>query len=190
MPDNEEQAATCSHESEPWPQMCFLLVSVETVDACINRDMSMDAVDYEAESWSLTVEHKFCKTQDKRAVKRQDVIYGEQIANRSCHMLLYASNCLRACCRADADGASPPADFTHHGRGFPTGDEGGGAAGLGGSGAGLPLSGPAAGLPSRLLRRNEGAATQLGPAAGTRELPHSTDRRRPAPTGSQWFLLE
>ncbi|TNM92228.1 hypothetical protein fugu_019240 [Takifugu bimaculatus] len=37
--------------------------------------MSMDAVDYEAESWSLTVEHKFCKTQDKRAVKRQDVIY-------------------------------------------------------------------------------------------------------------------
>ncbi|XP_011602975.2 rho guanine nucleotide exchange factor 28 [Takifugu rubripes] len=47
----------------------------ETVDACINRDMSMDAVDYEAESWSLTVEHKFCKTQDKRAVKRQDVIY-------------------------------------------------------------------------------------------------------------------
>uniref|UniRef100_H2VDT7 Rho guanine nucleotide exchange factor 28 n=1 Tax=Takifugu rubripes TaxID=31033 RepID=H2VDT7_TAKRU len=75
MPDNEEQAATCSHESEPWPQMCFLLVSVETVDACINRDMSMDAVDYEAESWSLTVEHKFCKTQDKRAVKRQDVIY-------------------------------------------------------------------------------------------------------------------
>uniref|UniRef100_A0A8C4H9R1 Rho guanine nucleotide exchange factor (GEF) 28a n=1 Tax=Dicentrarchus labrax TaxID=13489 RepID=A0A8C4H9R1_DICLA len=40
-----------------------------------NGDMSVDAVDYEAESWSLTVEHKFCKKQDKRAVKRQDVIY-------------------------------------------------------------------------------------------------------------------
>lgn len=38
----------------------------------------MDAEDYEAESWSLTVEHKFCKKQDKRVVKRQDVIYGEQ----------------------------------------------------------------------------------------------------------------
>ncbi|XP_054908335.1 rho guanine nucleotide exchange factor 28 isoform X7 [Poeciliopsis prolifica] len=34
-----------------------------------------DCADYEAESWSLTVEHKFCKRQDKRAVKRQDVIY-------------------------------------------------------------------------------------------------------------------
>ncbi|XP_047229488.1 rho guanine nucleotide exchange factor 28 isoform X2 [Girardinichthys multiradiatus] len=34
-----------------------------------------DCVDYEAESWSLTVEHKFCKRQDKQAVKRQDVIY-------------------------------------------------------------------------------------------------------------------
>ncbi|XP_043951909.1 rho guanine nucleotide exchange factor 28 isoform X4 [Gambusia affinis] len=34
-----------------------------------------DSADYEAESWSLTVEHKFCKRQDKRAVKRQDVIY-------------------------------------------------------------------------------------------------------------------
>ncbi|KAM6901040.1 rho guanine nucleotide exchange factor 28 isoform 3-T3 [Lycodopsis pacificus] len=44
----------------------------DCVDAC---DISADAVDYEAESWSLTVEHKFCKKQDKRAVKRQDVIY-------------------------------------------------------------------------------------------------------------------
>lgn len=62
--------------------MDFLLSSTDTVDACINRDMSMDAVDYEAESWSLTVEHKFCKKQDKRAVKRQDVIYGEQLTRR------------------------------------------------------------------------------------------------------------
>lgn len=60
--------------------MDFLLSSPDTVDACINRDMSTDAVDYEAESWSLTVEHKFCKKQDKRAVKRQDVIYGGQLA--------------------------------------------------------------------------------------------------------------
>ncbi|XP_044031288.1 rho guanine nucleotide exchange factor 28 isoform X2 [Siniperca chuatsi] len=47
----------------------------DCVDAYIHSDMSVDAVDYEAESWSLTVEHKFCKKQDKRAVKRQDVIY-------------------------------------------------------------------------------------------------------------------
>ncbi|KAI3362135.1 hypothetical protein L3Q82_012465, partial [Scortum barcoo] len=47
----------------------------DCVDAYIHSDMSGDIVDYEAESWSLTVEHKFCKKQDKRVVKRQDVIY-------------------------------------------------------------------------------------------------------------------
>ncbi|XP_061589801.1 rho guanine nucleotide exchange factor 28 isoform X2 [Cololabis saira] len=49
----------------------------DSVDSCIRSlgDISTDSVDYEAESWSLTVEHKFSKKQDKRAVKRQDVIY-------------------------------------------------------------------------------------------------------------------
>lgn len=54
--------------------------------------MSMDAVDYEAESWSLTVEHKFCKKQDKRAVKRQDVIYGEQIKKDNIVYFFYEAN--------------------------------------------------------------------------------------------------
>lgn len=92
MHDDEQQAATCRREREPWPQGVFLLVSVDTVDACINRDMSMDAVDYEAESWSLTVEHKFCKKQDKRAVKRQDVIYGEQIKKDNVVYFFYEAN--------------------------------------------------------------------------------------------------
>ncbi|KAF7659596.1 hypothetical protein LDENG_00295630 [Lucifuga dentata] len=47
----------------------------DCVDAYIHNGLSADALDYEAESWSLTVEHKFCKKQDKRVVKRQDVIY-------------------------------------------------------------------------------------------------------------------
>ncbi|XP_034564779.1 rho guanine nucleotide exchange factor 28 [Notolabrus celidotus] len=50
-------------------------IGEDCVDAYIHSDMSADAADYEAESWSLTVEHKFCKRHDKRAVKRQDVIY-------------------------------------------------------------------------------------------------------------------
>uniref|UniRef100_A0A3Q3N161 Rho guanine nucleotide exchange factor (GEF) 28a n=1 Tax=Labrus bergylta TaxID=56723 RepID=A0A3Q3N161_9LABR len=56
-------------------QSCFCLLSTDCVDTFVHSDMSGDAVDYEAESWSLAVEHKFCKKQDKRAVKRQDVIY-------------------------------------------------------------------------------------------------------------------
>ncbi|XP_029940888.1 rho guanine nucleotide exchange factor 28 isoform X2 [Salarias fasciatus] len=47
----------------------------DCVDSFIHGDISAESVEYEAESWSLTVEHKFCKKQDKRAVKRQDVIY-------------------------------------------------------------------------------------------------------------------
>ncbi|XP_076019628.1 rho guanine nucleotide exchange factor 28 isoform X3 [Genypterus blacodes] len=47
----------------------------DCVDSFALHGLSADALDYEAESWSLTVEHKFCKKQDKRAVKRQDVIY-------------------------------------------------------------------------------------------------------------------
>uniref|UniRef100_A0A3B5AMK6 Rho guanine nucleotide exchange factor 28-like n=1 Tax=Stegastes partitus TaxID=144197 RepID=A0A3B5AMK6_9TELE len=47
----------------------------DSVDSYIHSDISTDSVDYQAESWSLTVEHKFCKKQDKRAVKRQDVVY-------------------------------------------------------------------------------------------------------------------
>lgn len=53
----------------------------DAADSCLLSDLSADAADYEAESWSLAVEHKFCKKQDKRAVKRQDVIYGEQEVN-------------------------------------------------------------------------------------------------------------
>ncbi|KAM9437737.1 rho guanine nucleotide exchange factor 28-like isoform 3-T3 [Salvelinus alpinus] len=47
----------------------------DCVDTGLHSDLAADALDYEAESWSLTVEHKFCKKQDKRVVKRQDVVY-------------------------------------------------------------------------------------------------------------------
>ena len=61
----------------------FVLSPVDGVDACLQSDLAADALDYEAESWSLTVEHKFCKKQDKRVVKRQDVIYGEREAREA-----------------------------------------------------------------------------------------------------------
>lgn len=46
------------------------------VDAYIFKDILADAADYEAESWSSSADHKFCKRQDKKLIKRQDVIYG------------------------------------------------------------------------------------------------------------------
>ncbi|XP_072570519.1 rho guanine nucleotide exchange factor 28 isoform X2 [Paramormyrops kingsleyae] len=47
----------------------------DVVDASLRNDFRADLLDYEAESWSLAVDHKFCKKQEKRVVKRQDVIY-------------------------------------------------------------------------------------------------------------------
>ncbi|XP_040915053.1 rho guanine nucleotide exchange factor 28 isoform X2 [Toxotes jaculatrix] len=69
-----------SHSEEPLPTPASSTSTdssfgEDCVDAYVQSDISADAVDYEAESWSLTVEHKFCKRQEKRAVKRQDVIY-------------------------------------------------------------------------------------------------------------------
>ncbi|XP_026210237.1 rho guanine nucleotide exchange factor 28 isoform X2 [Anabas testudineus] len=47
----------------------------DCVDTYTHSDVSADEDDYKAESWSLIVEHKFCKKQDKQTIKRQDVIY-------------------------------------------------------------------------------------------------------------------
>ncbi|XP_048044520.1 rho guanine nucleotide exchange factor 28 isoform X5 [Megalobrama amblycephala] len=47
----------------------------DTVDAPLQNELLMNAVDLEAESWSLAVEPQFCKMQEKRIIKRQDVIY-------------------------------------------------------------------------------------------------------------------
>ncbi|KAJ8339330.1 hypothetical protein SKAU_G00361160 [Synaphobranchus kaupii] len=50
-------------------------INEDIVDAPLQCDLNADLLDYEAESWSLAVDHKFCKKQEKRAIKRQDVIY-------------------------------------------------------------------------------------------------------------------
>ncbi|KAM4634066.1 rho guanine nucleotide exchange factor 28 [Polymixia lowei] len=63
-----QQAATSSTSTDS-------SLGEDCVDAYVHSDPTSDAADYEAESWSLTVEHKFCKKQEKRVVKRQDVIY-------------------------------------------------------------------------------------------------------------------
>ncbi|KAM9821053.1 rho guanine nucleotide exchange factor 28 [Neosynchiropus ocellatus] len=75
-----------SSETDSWrltgQQEDILLVSATSTDspydgadAHVYGDILVDAADFEAESWSLAVDHKFCKKQDKKAVKRQDVIY-------------------------------------------------------------------------------------------------------------------
>uniref|UniRef100_A0A4W5K833 Rho guanine nucleotide exchange factor (GEF) 28a n=1 Tax=Hucho hucho TaxID=62062 RepID=A0A4W5K833_9TELE len=77
----ESDSRWCPGQSEELLQTTESSTSTDSslgedcVDASLHSDLDADAVDYEAESWSLTVEHTFCKKQDKRVVKRQDVIY-------------------------------------------------------------------------------------------------------------------
>ncbi|XP_034784405.2 rho guanine nucleotide exchange factor 28-like isoform X1 [Acipenser ruthenus] len=47
----------------------------DTVDAPLRSDLGVDSAEYEAESWSLAVDQKFCSKQEKHVIKRQDVIY-------------------------------------------------------------------------------------------------------------------
>ncbi|XP_068941055.1 rho guanine nucleotide exchange factor 28 isoform X5 [Petaurus breviceps papuanus] len=47
----------------------------EVVDSSLWSDLSSDAQELEAESWSLAVEPAFCSKQEKDVIKRQDVIF-------------------------------------------------------------------------------------------------------------------
>lgn len=49
----------------------------DTVDAPLQNSFGTDALYLEAESWSLAVDPQFCQKQEKRTIKRQDVIYGK-----------------------------------------------------------------------------------------------------------------
>ncbi|XP_021571832.1 rho guanine nucleotide exchange factor 28 [Carlito syrichta] len=47
----------------------------DVVDSSLWSDLSSDAQEFEAESWSLVVEPSFCSRQEKDVIKRQDVIF-------------------------------------------------------------------------------------------------------------------
>jgi hypothetical protein len=61
--------------------MCALQTSglsfLDVVDSSLWIDLSSDAQEFEAESWSLVVDPSFCSRQEKDVIKRQDVIFGE-----------------------------------------------------------------------------------------------------------------
>ncbi|KAM4707162.1 rho guanine nucleotide exchange factor 28 [Discoglossus pictus] len=47
----------------------------DVVDTPLWSDFSNDALEFEAESWSLVVDSSFCNQQEKSVIKRQDVIF-------------------------------------------------------------------------------------------------------------------
>ncbi|XP_072814631.1 rho guanine nucleotide exchange factor 28 isoform X1 [Vicugna pacos] len=57
------------------PSTDSFLMEVDVVDSSMWRDLSGDAQEFEAESWSLVVDPSFCSRQEKDVIKRQDVIF-------------------------------------------------------------------------------------------------------------------
>uniref|UniRef100_A0A3B4VL09 Phorbol-ester/DAG-type domain-containing protein n=1 Tax=Seriola dumerili TaxID=41447 RepID=A0A3B4VL09_SERDU len=57
----------------------IIFVLTDAVDAPLLSDLSADLLGLDAESWSLAVSPEFCRQHDRHTVKRQDVIYGENI---------------------------------------------------------------------------------------------------------------
>ena len=50
---------------------------LDVVDSSLWSDLSGDAQEFEAESWSLVVDPSFCSQQEKDVIQRQDVIFGK-----------------------------------------------------------------------------------------------------------------
>ncbi|KAB1280667.1 Rho guanine nucleotide exchange factor 28 [Camelus dromedarius] len=48
------------------------ILGIDVVDSSVWRDLSGDAQEFEAESWSLVVDPSFCSRQEKDVIKRQD----------------------------------------------------------------------------------------------------------------------
>ncbi|XP_077378766.1 rho guanine nucleotide exchange factor 28-like isoform X2 [Festucalex cinctus] len=57
------------------PSVDSPITSQDEVDAPLLSDLSADLLGLDAESWSLAVSPDFCRQHDRRAIKRQDVIY-------------------------------------------------------------------------------------------------------------------
>lgn len=55
----------------------FSKTTLDVVDSSLWSELSSDAQEFEAESWSLVVDPSFCSRQEKDVIKRQDVIFGK-----------------------------------------------------------------------------------------------------------------
>uniref|UniRef100_A0A452HUH5 Uncharacterized protein n=1 Tax=Gopherus agassizii TaxID=38772 RepID=A0A452HUH5_9SAUR len=79
--DTDSSSWISSSQSETLLQSIGTLPSMDSfvmeddVDASLWTDLSTEAQEFEAESWSLVVDPAFCSKQEKDVIKRQDVIF-------------------------------------------------------------------------------------------------------------------
>lgn len=58
------------------PEQCPLALPSDPYTASLRSEIESDAHEFEAESWSLSVDPAYAKKQKREVVKRQDVLYG------------------------------------------------------------------------------------------------------------------
>lgn len=59
-----------------WPSF---LNAIDVMDSSLWSDLSSEAQEFEAESWSMVVDPSFCSRHEKDVIKRQDVIFGKHL---------------------------------------------------------------------------------------------------------------
>ena len=74
------QLASWSPAPERWPPV----LPSDPYTASLKSEVEADAHEFEAESWSLSVDPAYMKKQKREVVKRQDVLYGKE-ACTACH---------------------------------------------------------------------------------------------------------
>lgn len=89
VPKTPAGVAQSQRGSSPQPR-CLTPPS-DPCTASLRSEIESDARDFEAESWSLSVDAAYAKTQKKEVVKRQDVLYGKKFCaiTRTFHLLLF-----------------------------------------------------------------------------------------------------
>lgn len=63
--------------------------SPDSYTASLRSEIESDAHEFEAESWSLSVDPAYAKEQKKEVAKRQDVIYGKKCYAPHWHFFLF-----------------------------------------------------------------------------------------------------
>lgn len=60
------------------PEQCPLALPSDPYTASLRSEIESDTHEFEAESWSLSVDPAYAKKQKREVVKRQDVLYGRR----------------------------------------------------------------------------------------------------------------
>lgn len=106
------RAGAAQSQRGPGPEQQPPVPPSDPCTASLRSEIEADARNFEAESWSLSVDAAYAKKQKKEVVKRQDILYGKKFCavTLTFHLLLFhlCSDWLRLRVRAPLRSQAPP----------------------------------------------------------------------------------